>query len=88
MGKIFHVGQGDENSWSEPMPRVWRPTYGTVENIDLAAQLKKENEVWFLLYSHYSLSNIAFQVNQGPVYEMAPENSKFEDDEVADAVKI
>lgn len=42
MGKIFHRGQGDDNSWSEPMPQVWR--YGTAESMNLMKQLMKQNE--------------------------------------------
>ena len=81
VGKIYHPGLDDKPSWSEPSPRVGRPTYVLEEN---KALVRARPRRW----QERSLPHPVARSNatKGPAYECAdvPDNT-YSDGAIADA---
>ncbi len=81
VGKIYHPGFDDKPSWSEPAPRVNRPTYALEENKAIVA--RKTAAVAGKESANPSARSNA---TKGPAYECAdvPDNT-YSDGAIADA---
>ena len=72
LGKIFHGGLDDEESWSEPPPRVGRPMYALPENKELVAK-----KAAAAANKKFATPSAAYNARTGPAYECVdvPDNT-------------
>ncbi len=81
VGKIYHPGSDDKPSWSEPAPRVNRPTYALEENKALVAR-----KTAAIAGKESATPSARSNATKGPAYECAdvPDNT-YSDGAIADA---
>jgi iduronate 2-sulfatase len=81
VGKIYHPGFDDKPSWSEPAPRVNRPTYALEENKALVAR-----KTAAAAGKQFAAPSARSNAMKGPAYECAdvPDNT-YSDGAIADA---
>lgn len=81
VGKIYHPGYDDKPSWSEPAPRVNRPTYALEENKALVAR-----KTAAAAGKEFATPSARSNATKGPAYECAdvPDNA-YSDGAIADA---
>lgn len=81
VGKIYHPGLDDKPSWSEPSPRVGRPTYLLEENKALV-----ERKTVAVAGKEFANPVARSNATKGPAYECAdvPDNA-YSDGAIADA---
>jgi arylsulfatase A-like enzyme len=81
VGKIYHPGFDDKPSWSEPAPRVNRPTYSLEENKAVVAR-----KTAAVAGKEFATPSARSNATKGPAYECAdvPDNA-YSDGAIADA---
>ncbi len=81
VGKIYHPGYDDKPSWSEPAPRINRPTYALEENQAIVAR-----KTAAVAGKEFATPSARSNATKGPAYECTdvPDNA-YSDGAIADA---